>query len=766
MAALVRAWWLLLATAVADGISQQGKRLPKNATRGGPKNAKPRHVLPFCSVGRGKSSAMVRSLPRLSLDAAGKPTLRGATCKGNMGKYHQTCCAADAAGFNGTRAGKRGGDVRLSYGLNGTVCMPTLVIFGAQKSGSTALAGYLATGPNVRFARRKEVHYFDSPQRNCQGTASYLRGFAGDAASKVPDRAPDFVTAEATPFYLASPHAGYNMAKQLPARSRLVAVLREPAARAYSEFEMEYRRIQLQRGFLMDAYAHTTDMLVCVAQELHGRSLGDCLNKRNASALRADGRFGMLRVKFKAAMAVRPNETHVACVDDEAWNGAGEGRAFHGCREVAADPDTHCAARGADGVAAADACLATCGACGDPDAATEDDESSGRGTDLAVVGAFASFLLECFAPLSRGANLVYHARSPACAPEGAPRNLRAGLALIAPRLLFCAARAAPETRAAFVAHFEACIDSEPAASKVLLQASDADAWAAFTDLVKRRFFGAPDLAKPPRAADAPRPPPPPLAALVINCFPPPAAAKRAKLGRGQRVVLTSKCLPPLERLPPKDAMFHEAAALQKCAKETLGSYTAVAKSNAAAHAFVEDCIGEGKINGGIQSMYVYRSLYATQLRANFLHHGVSPESILVLDQAELRHRPKDALKKVHGHVGLPSFAYAPELLAPGSPLLAKSIAETFDHFDESIGWSLDGEKSYDTPIPERLNAGLIVFFQAHNADLFDLLQVPPFDGWSLVGSHKDLIAKHSGNQNQPTADAPYAGRDPYGAGGP
>ena len=161
---------LASAAAVADGKSQQQKRLPKNATRGGRGG---RHVLPFCSVGRGKSSAMVRSLPRLSLDAAGKPTLRGATCKGNMGKYHQTCCAADAAGFNGTRAGKRGGDVRLSYGLNGTVCMPTLVIFGAQKSGSTALAGYLATGPNVRFARRKEVHYFDSPQRNCQGTASY-----------------------------------------------------------------------------------------------------------------------------------------------------------------------------------------------------------------------------------------------------------------------------------------------------------------------------------------------------------------------------------------------------------------------------------------------------------------------------------------------------------------------------------------------------------------------------------------------------------------
>ena len=90
-------------------------------------------------------------------------------------------------------------------------------------SGSTALAGYLASCDFVRFARRKEVHYFDSPASQCEGTLSYLGWFAGAPAGA----APPFVTAEATPFYLASPHAGVTMAAQLPRRSSLVAVLRE-----------------------------------------------------------------------------------------------------------------------------------------------------------------------------------------------------------------------------------------------------------------------------------------------------------------------------------------------------------------------------------------------------------------------------------------------------------------------------------------------------------------------------------------------------------
>ena len=72
--------------------------------------------------------------------------------------------------------------------------------------------------------------------------------------------------------------------------------------------------------------------------------------------------------------------------------------------------------------------------------------------------------------------------------------------------------------------------------------------------------------------------------LVINCFAPPSANQRAKLAPGQRVVLQTRCLPQLEKLPPKESLFREAAALQKCASDILGSPTAVPKTNHAAHA--------------------------------------------------------------------------------------------------------------------------------------------------------------------------------------
>jgi hypothetical protein len=40
-------------------------------------------------------------------------------------------------------------------------CLPSLVIIGAQKSGSTALFGYFLFHPQISPAKRKEVHFFD-----------------------------------------------------------------------------------------------------------------------------------------------------------------------------------------------------------------------------------------------------------------------------------------------------------------------------------------------------------------------------------------------------------------------------------------------------------------------------------------------------------------------------------------------------------------------------------------------------------------------------
>jgi hypothetical protein len=59
-------------------------------------------------------------------------------------------------------------------------CLPSLVVMGAQKSGSTALFGYFLFHPQISPAKRKEVHFFDrsfraSPQR--ADAKTYLMNF-------------------------------------------------------------------------------------------------------------------------------------------------------------------------------------------------------------------------------------------------------------------------------------------------------------------------------------------------------------------------------------------------------------------------------------------------------------------------------------------------------------------------------------------------------------------------------------------------------------
>ena len=75
-------------------------------------------------------------------------------------------------------------------------CFPSLVIVGAQKSGSTALAVHLTRHPSIAFSRDKELHFFDKNESLCPGPLGYLLKF--------PPRDELKATAEATPFYIAS----------------------------------------------------------------------------------------------------------------------------------------------------------------------------------------------------------------------------------------------------------------------------------------------------------------------------------------------------------------------------------------------------------------------------------------------------------------------------------------------------------------------------------------------------------------------------------
>jgi Sulfotransferase domain len=116
--------------------------------------------------------------------------------------------------------------------------MPTFLIIGAMKSGSTALARLLGEHPSVFVPAVKEIHYFDENFE--KGPAWYERHFddAGTAAA----------IGEATPRYMASPEYIARMADLLP-DAKLICALRNPVDRAYSHYWHAHTRGDDARTF-------------------------------------------------------------------------------------------------------------------------------------------------------------------------------------------------------------------------------------------------------------------------------------------------------------------------------------------------------------------------------------------------------------------------------------------------------------------------------------------------------------------------------------
>jgi len=174
----------------------------------------------------------------------------------------------------------------------GVYCLPSLVVVGAQKSGTTALAAMLAAHPQVLMAPGKETHYFDHrahsqplsgllarlpavPPLGTDGGAGWPRG---DTASAI--------TAEATPSYLSWRAAVPGLLLVSPL-ARLVAVLREPGARLYSEWHMKARRVAAQDRALEPAtLAGLSRGVECCAVWVAAQETG---RARGAPAARGSG---------------------------------------------------------------------------------------------------------------------------------------------------------------------------------------------------------------------------------------------------------------------------------------------------------------------------------------------------------------------------------------------------------------------------------------------------------------------------------------------
>jgi hypothetical protein len=119
--------------------------------------------------------------------------------------------------------------------------LPDFIIIGAQKGGTTSLHGYLRQHPDVLPSAHKEVHYFDG-RRYVRGDDWYRRQFLDPedlrGIGKFSGRR--LISGEATPYYLFHPQVPARIFKTAP-DAKLIALLRDPVARAYSQYRHNVR---------------------------------------------------------------------------------------------------------------------------------------------------------------------------------------------------------------------------------------------------------------------------------------------------------------------------------------------------------------------------------------------------------------------------------------------------------------------------------------------------------------------------------------------
>lgn len=122
--------------------------------------------------------------------------------------------------------------------------LPSYLILGTQRGGTTALHVSLAHHPQVLPPTRKEIQYFD--RFYSLGSGWYRAHFPRHTdLAYLPGRG---ITGEATANYLYDPRAPFRVQMTVPS-AKLIVLIRNPIDRAFSAWKLLSRQGREQRSF-------------------------------------------------------------------------------------------------------------------------------------------------------------------------------------------------------------------------------------------------------------------------------------------------------------------------------------------------------------------------------------------------------------------------------------------------------------------------------------------------------------------------------------
>ncbi len=122
---------------------------------------------------------------------------------------------------------------RWSQWTSGQRSYPDFLIVGPRRTGTTSLYQALRKHPNIYGASRKEVKFFDC---NYEKGMDWYQAFF-PRKSKVQWK--NALVMEASPYYFLHPLAAQRIKENFP-QIKVIALLRNPIDRAYSNYHMNY----------------------------------------------------------------------------------------------------------------------------------------------------------------------------------------------------------------------------------------------------------------------------------------------------------------------------------------------------------------------------------------------------------------------------------------------------------------------------------------------------------------------------------------------
>lgn len=162
--------------------------------------------------------------------------------------------------------------------------MPHFMIIGAQKGGTTSLYQYLVEHPCIAPIYIKEPHFFDIYYNRSLGW--YRSHFPTSLEKYFVEHVHkhDFITGEASPYYMVHPLAPARIAKLLP-NVKLILVLRNPVDRAYSQYQHQLRQPGVEPLSFEEAIDREEERLAGELQKIRENPYYFSFNHRHYSYL-------------------------------------------------------------------------------------------------------------------------------------------------------------------------------------------------------------------------------------------------------------------------------------------------------------------------------------------------------------------------------------------------------------------------------------------------------------------------------------------------